>query len=79
MPNPRVLALTTPGVEKPDAQDLADPRTGFKEIAAHLGVKGAFNVNSTSVAAWQALLASLQPEEPRNLETASGTMGRTVG
>ncbi|NNM28085.1 MAG: hypothetical protein HKO57_01065, partial [Akkermansiaceae bacterium] len=40
---------------------------GADEVAAHLMVKGPFNVNSTSVEAWKALLASLKDKEVASL------------
>ncbi|MDB6077750.1 MAG: hypothetical protein JWO82_1497, partial [Akkermansiaceae bacterium] len=38
---------------------LADPK-GARDISAHIMVDGAFNVNSTSVKAWESVLASLK-------------------
>lgn len=48
---------------------------GWKSIAAHLMVNGGFNVNSTSVAAWKAVLQGLAS---RKLVTAEGGALRTV-
>lgn len=39
---------------------LNDAASGYKKVAAYLSVDGAFNVNSTSVPAWSALLKSLK-------------------
>lgn len=79
LPNSRIRPFLSPESPAPDASDLTDPESGFKEVAAQLGIEGAFNVNSTSVAAWQAILASLQPEETPNINTQSGRIGRTGG
>jgi hypothetical protein len=43
------------------AERLLDP-AGCTKIAAHLAVDGAFNINSTDVEAWVALLAGLRGE-----------------
>ena len=48
---------------------LLDPE-GCTRIAAHLSLDGAFNVNSTNVEAWTALLASLRGE---TFEVEGGT------
>ena len=48
---------------------------GWKIIAAHLMVNGGFNVNSTSVAAWRAVLQGLAS---RQLVTAEGGKMRMV-
>lgn len=48
---------------------------GWKIIAAHLMVNGGFNVNSTSVAAWKAVLQGLAS---RQLVTAEGGKLRVV-
>ncbi|BCU78084.1 hypothetical protein [Luteolibacter sp. LG18] len=57
LPNTRFQPWT--GGEKADqlATRLAQPES-YKEVAAHLLIDAPFNVNSTRVAAWQALLAS---------------------
>jgi len=40
----------------PDEDDLRDSETGFAQSAAHIQVDGAFNINSVSVDAWEAVL-----------------------
>jgi len=79
LPNPRMIPLL--GGVDPDAvaKKLDNPETNFKTMAAYLGIKGSFNVNSTSVAAWEAVLASLQPNDPHVVLTASGDLKRTRG
>lgn len=53
--NPR-LKYHRPNNQSPEVADLRD----MDKAAAHLLVDGAFNVNSTSVPAWRALLGSLR-------------------
>ena len=58
LPNTRFL----PYIGRQDKDELIERLTGsqeaYREIGAHLLIDGPFNVNSTSVAAWQAVLAS---------------------
>lgn len=58
LPNLRFAPYT--GRETPASitERILSEKVAHEHIAANLLVKGAFNVNSTSVAAWQALLAS---------------------
>jgi hypothetical protein len=51
--NSRMILMSTELDNTATRAELLDPLTSAK----HLGVKGAFNVNSTSVRAWQAFLA----------------------
>ena len=46
----------------PDDADLRASVTAFEEAAASVAVEGGFNVNSTSVSAWEMLLASMLGE-----------------
>jgi len=67
LPNPRLKLRTAPM-----------PRSGlqsFDEAAERLTIDGPFNVNSTSVEAWKALLASLDDPDIRafNLNTGTGS------
>lgn len=78
LPNPRMRPFTRAGDQAP-VRELTDPETGYLNMAAHLGIDGAFNVNSTSIAAWRAMLASLQDPNPRQIDTATGNLGRTDG
>ncbi|MEK7949593.1 hypothetical protein [Luteolibacter soli] len=58
LPNRRFLPYAG-GEEKDDLiQRLSGSNEAYREIAAHLLIDAPFNVNSTSVSAWQALLAS---------------------
>jgi hypothetical protein len=68
--NPRMVpAGNTPPEET--VAELTDG-AGYLTSAAHLMIDGAFNVNSTSVAAWTALLASLNQEDIDTYELADG-------
>lgn len=79
LPNPRMHLFPARGVVAPEASEIGDPDSGYREIAAHLGVHGSFNVNSTSVVAWEAILASLQPDQVQRIATATGAIGQTGG
>ncbi|HKK30720.1 MAG TPA: hypothetical protein VKA18_10055, partial [Alphaproteobacteria bacterium] len=59
LPNRRMTALET-ATEVIESLFEEDELTIADRIAAHLMVEGPFNVNSTSVEAWRALLASLK-------------------
>lgn len=65
LPNSRHVILPSHGLtpEMLRYDEDGDPETAFATVAGHLLVNGAFNVNSTSVQAWRALLSS-----SRNLE-----------
>lgn len=91
LPNARFV----PARDSRPAEELVDgllaDEEGFKKLAAWLRVQAPFNINSTSVAAWQAILSSntggsvpladftLQPEDglavARNLPTVDGGTG----
>jgi type II secretory pathway pseudopilin PulG len=59
LPNSRYRLVDPTGSLSLDDLTSADDPWRYRAIAAHLLVDGAFNVNSTSVAAWRATLASL--------------------
>lgn len=48
--------------------------TAHKRIARYLSIQGAFNVNSTLVEAWKAVLGGLREKQIRFLDPASGTI-----
>jgi hypothetical protein len=68
--NPRMVPAGNTAPEETVAE-LTDS-AGYLSSAAHLMIDGAFNVNSTSVAAWTALLASLNQEDIDTYELADG-------
>ena len=76
--NPRMRPL-------PDASAAADPAAlakaadNYRKLPANLGIAGAFNVNSTSVAAWEAMLGSLRETSPTAIQTATGTVATGGG
>jgi hypothetical protein len=57
--NPRLTPLNPPGVPDADAATRAVADGAWISNAATQGIKGGFNVNSTSVDAWKVVLASL--------------------
>ncbi|SVD05573.1 uncharacterized protein METZ01_LOCUS358427, partial [marine metagenome] len=70
LPNPRLQLHFNQG-KTPSAEDLL----GFESAAANLLVDGAFNVNSTSVKAWAALLASFFGADVSTSGGSSGSSG----
>lgn len=67
--NPRMLLHRGAADSDQLAEDLIDP-AGCVKIAAHLLVDGAFNINSTDVEAWIAVLSGLRDQE---FEVEGGT------
>ncbi len=57
--NPRIVPLVT-GSEAHRAISRAGEPDGWRDIASRLAIKGGFNVNSTSVDAWAAVISSLR-------------------
>jgi hypothetical protein len=66
--NPRIIPLVT-GSEADRAVARAGESDGWLDIASRLAIEGGFNVNSTSVDAWAAVLSSLRD---LSLQTADG-------
>ena len=65
--NPRMKMISQPSSD--DMEQLKD----YKEIGNYLAIEGAFNVNSTSVEAWKAVLASMSGREISYLAGANLT------
>ena len=78
MANRRFVAVRTSGDPDALAAELRGG-DGYRRIAAHLGIAGGFNVNSTSVEAWRAMLASLQEPEVPSIDPETGQVRRTHG
>jgi hypothetical protein len=76
--NPRMRPLPDP-VSAKDPAALAKSPDNFRQFAASLGIAGAFNINSTSVAAWEAVLASLREQSPSAIQPATGSLGTGTG
>ena len=57
--NPRLTPRSPGGIAPENAATLAVSESAWTSNAASQWIKGSFNVNSTSVAAWKAMLASL--------------------
>jgi len=68
LPNPRMKFLLNVGGRRQDLlttltnplDEKNNPIPPFRRVAANLLIEGAFNVNSTSVEAWKAVLGSLK-------------------
>jgi hypothetical protein len=58
--NPRLQPLPPPGSSIGEIAAGATDDESWARIAAWTGIRGGFNVNSTSVAAWKAMLSSLR-------------------
>jgi hypothetical protein len=76
--NPRITPLPEAAVAE-NASVLTESPARHETFATQLGIAGAFNVNSTSVAAWQALLGSLQETQPPSVNVETGALGTTSG
>ncbi|MCW1885012.1 hypothetical protein OKA04_09760 [Luteolibacter flavescens] len=58
LPNRRFLPYAGSADKNELLEKLTGTESGYREIAPHLLIDAPFNVNSTSVSAWQAVLAS---------------------
>lgn len=66
--NSRMKLLPAGGL---DSAQVVEELQDFRQSAKHLGVSGAFNVNSTSVDAWKALLSGYREAAVAHSENAS--------
>lgn len=74
LPNPRMAFNRLSGDNSID-KIIADAGVDApKAIAARIGVNGAFNVNSTSVAAWKAFLSSMASSELPSIDPKNGSV-----
>jgi hypothetical protein len=62
----------------PSDNDTALKTDAYKRIAANLMLDGGFNINSTSVEAWQALLASTRNQALTKLPKSGGNQGQKI-
>ncbi len=62
----------------PSSQDSSLENDAYKRIAANLMYDGGFNVNSTSVSAWQAFLASTRTRTITKLGRSGSPQGQDV-
>lgn len=62
--NPRITALKPTSQASAVVQQIQslNPKVASRELSRHLGVRGPFNLNSTSVDAWRAVLSSLRDQ-----------------
>ncbi len=68
LPDPRLRAYIPDGKVAAEAITALQGDDGYKLAAAHQLVEGAFNVNSTSVAAWKAMISSMTGDGGQVLE-----------
>lgn len=71
-----VLASTSPGKTSDQA---VKELTHYRWIARHLMLDGAFNINSTRVEAWKAMLSSLRKEAIDKVSVSTGSLSTTSG
>ncbi|MCX6879814.1 MAG: hypothetical protein NTW21_39320 [Verrucomicrobia bacterium] len=62
----------------PSSLDSSMKKDAYKRIAAHLMLDGGFNVNSTSVEAWHAVLASTRGRAITKLAKTGGGQGQEI-
>jgi len=55
--NPALESYLPEGMTATEIEDLLTPEDGYQKLGAYSLINGAFNVNSTSVAAWSAFLS----------------------
>lgn len=78
--DPRIDLHVPAGRTASQLADLVKEATAHESIAAWQTMRGAFNINSTSVAAWKAMLASIHaPEALLNLVKPDATATSITG
>ncbi|QJE97975.1 hypothetical protein [Luteolibacter luteus] len=75
--NPRMIPATNNTLS--DTMSELSDGEGYRKSAAHLMIDGAFNVNSTSVNAWAALLGSMNKESVDYATLADGATQLSTG
>ncbi len=81
LPNPRLVLAKGANGETPAVKNFFDlDDNDYRALASYLRVNGPFNVNSTSVAAWKALLMGMSGAELPILDPKTGALKtETVG
>jgi hypothetical protein len=74
--NPALEPYLPDGMTATQAKGLLTPADGYQKLGAYSLIKGAFNVNSTSVAAWSALLRG---NKDLAIESLQGTTDSATG
>lgn len=74
LPNPRMMFLPASSDTGIDAVIAGAGDRAPEALASRIGVKGAFNVNSTSVAAWKAMLSTMGSAELPVVNPANGSV-----
>ena len=74
LPNPRMVFSPVTGDTSIDGILSKSATLAPQAIAARIAVSGAFNVNSTSVSAWKAVLSSMSSSELPSVNPASGAL-----
>ncbi|BDS06302.1 hypothetical protein NT6N_13420 [Oceaniferula spumae] len=72
--NANYVALNQ-GKTAEELAELAGTENGWKSIGSYMGVKAAFNVNSTSVEAWKIFLHTMKNRNVPYLDAQSGATG----
>jgi hypothetical protein len=75
--NPRIVPATSKASDGL-AERLASP-AAYLQSASHLMIDGAFNINSTSVNAWKALLSSMNQENVEYYHVTDGAAAGAAG
>ncbi|MDH4444395.1 MAG: hypothetical protein QE267_04620 [Akkermansiaceae bacterium] len=70
--DPRMMLTPPSGKDKTEFTTAIKQATAYKSVAAWQSMAGAFNINSTSVQAWKAMLASIHDAQA-NVNQRSGT------
>jgi hypothetical protein len=77
--DPRLQLYRPDGRVAADFPGLATTTTAYTDIAAWLMIKGSFNINSTSVPAWKAMLASIHDAQALGTRIDPTTNTATLG
>ncbi|MDG1301171.1 MAG: hypothetical protein P8R37_06240, partial [Opitutae bacterium] len=74
--NPALEPYLPDGMTATQVEDLLTPADGYQKLGAYSLINGAFNVNSTSVAAWSALLSG---NKDLAIQSLQGTTDSATG